>query len=404
MIHTFSVSNFCSIREKVVLDLRIPGTTPELPRFRRSTARPDIRLPSAVVLIGPNGSGKTALLNALVATARIAAFQPTSVQGSTPIRVLVPFASEKTMDQPTELCVELEGDWLAPGETKHLFRYEVAAERDPRDLDRNRIRYEALSYFPKGRPRRLFQRDGSRDRIFASRDFGVKPKDGRLEAVRPDASVISTLAQLNVPIAMRIADHLGTLAMATNILPLSRHQIASEVVAGSFERNPGLRAWMNERIQCSDLGIRNIEVRSVMGTKIVSFHHHGLDESIDFRFEPSGTKRLFRLLPRLHLVLDRGIPGIFDEIDGDLHVDIATEILNWFRLRETNPCDAQILVTTHNVGLLDDLEKEEVFILEKSLDGATRVHGVQDVRGLRRDARLYPKYRTGVLGGLPRVG
>lgn len=85
-------------------------------------------------------------------------------------------------------------------------------------------------------------------------------------------------------------------------------------------------------------------------------------------------------------------------------MDIAGEVLDWFRSRETNPNDAQLFVTSHNVGLLDDLEKEEVFITEKDRNGATRVHGAQDVRGLRRDARLYPKYRAGVLGGLPKIG
>ena len=95
---------------------------------------------------------------------------------------------------------------------------------------------------------------------------------------------------------------------------------------------------------------------------------------------------------------------MLDEIDGDLHVDVVGEMLGWFRSREMNPRNAQLLVTSHNVGLLDDLEKEELFVVEKNRDGATRVHGAQDVRGLRRDTRLYPKYRAGVLGGLPKIG
>ena len=66
MIHTFSVSNYGSIRESVTLDLRIPGTAPDLACFRRSAARPDVRLPTVAVLMGPNGSGKTTLLRALV--------------------------------------------------------------------------------------------------------------------------------------------------------------------------------------------------------------------------------------------------------------------------------------------------------------------------------------------------
>ena len=93
-----------------------------------------------------------------------------------------------------------------------------------------------------------------------------------------------------------------------------------------------------------------------------------------------------------------------DEIDGDLHVDIAGEILSWFRSQEVNPSGAQLFVSSHNVGLLDNLEKEEIFIVEKDSSGATRVHGAQDVQGLRRDTRLYPKYRAGVLGGIPKIG
>ena len=85
-------------------------------------------------------------------------------------------------------------------------------------------------------------------------------------------------------------------------------------------------------------------------------------------------------------------------------MDIAGEILSWFRSQETNPSGAQLFVSSHNVGLLDHLEKEEIFIVEKDSSGATRVHGAQDVQGLRRDTRLYPKYRAGVLGGIPKIG
>ena len=50
------------------------------------------------------------------------------------------------------------------------------------------------------------------------------------------------------------------------------------------------------------------------------------------------------------------------------------------------------------------MEKEELYIVEKSRCGATRIHGAQEVEGLRRDARLYSKYRAGVIGGVPNIG
>ena len=66
MIHRFLVNNFHSIREDAELDFRIPGTSPERPYFQHSCSRLDVRIPSVVALVGPNGSGKTALLRALI--------------------------------------------------------------------------------------------------------------------------------------------------------------------------------------------------------------------------------------------------------------------------------------------------------------------------------------------------
>ena len=132
MILSFSVSNYHSIREEVVLDLRIPGTAPDLPRFRRSETKPGIRLPSVVVLIGPNGSGKTTLLRALNITARIAS-SALPTEENNPIKSLMslsPFFSPETRGKPTRFCIELEADWLAPGKSRQLFRYELVLARD----------------------------------------------------------------------------------------------------------------------------------------------------------------------------------------------------------------------------------------------------------------------------------
>ena len=404
MIVSFSVSNYHSIREEVVLDLRLPGTAPDLPRFRRSESKPDSRLPSVVVLIGPNGSGKTTLLRALIDTARIA-LSALPTEENNPIKVFMPFLSPKTRGEPTRFSVEFEADWLAPGKPRQLFRYELAVGRDDSGFQGHYFHYEVLSYFPKGRPRRLFERGGPGELIYVSGEFGLKSNDDRLKAVRADASVIATLALFNVPLAMQIVKNMQLVLWSSNIVYGGRWEPPTKTVIQLFEQNPELKAWAKKHIQSSDLGIQGFDIRdSLQGEKAVFFDHHGLDVPILLHFESSGTKRLFHLLPQVGFALNSGVPAALDEVDGDLHVDVAGEVLDWFRSRATNPNDAQLFVTSHNVGLLDDLEKEEVFIVEKDGNGATKVHGVQDVRGLRRDAHLYPKYRAGVLGGLPKIG
>ena len=403
MIHTFSVSNYQSIREEVVLDLRIPGTAPDLPRFRQSAAKPDVRLPSVVVLMGPNGSGKTTLLRALMEIARITS-SASPAEKNNPIEAFLPFASAKTMGEPTRFCVEVEADWLAPGESRRLFRYEVGVGRDSTGFKNHAFRYEALSCFPKGRPRRLFERRGPGEPIYVSREIGLKPRDERLKAVRADASVVATLALLNVPLAMRIAESMQFLVVSSNIIYQEKWELPTQTVTRMLKDDPELKDWIEKYIRSSDLGIRDMSITDDTGEHSVFFNHRGLDAPVGLYDESRGTKRLFHLLPQIRIALDGGVPVALDEVEGDLHVDVAGEMLGWFRSRETNPHDAQLLVSSHNVGLLDDLEKEELFIVEKDAGGATRVHGAQDVRGLRRDTRLYPKYRAGVLGGIPKIG
>ena len=405
MIHKFSVSNYHSIREEVVLDLRIPGTAPDLPCFRRSTVRPDVRLPAVATLMGPNGSGKTTLLRALVAVAEIVSSGP--LTGNSRTKAGVPFLSELAKAEPTRMCVEFETDRLLPDDAPQLFRYELVLERrDPEAIANATFRHEALLHFPRGRPRRLIERGEPGKPIYVSGDFGLRTGDDRLKSVRADTSVIYALAMFNVTPAVRIVEGLrALLAWSTNLVAHDTWSFSTKDVIEMFESHPAQSDWIKSQIQCSDLGIRGLRIAdSGTGEKLVWFDHDGLDTPILLDFESSGTKRLFHLLPRLGFALNVAGVAVLDEIDGDLHVDIAGEILRWFRSRESNPHGAQLFVTSHNVGLLDDLEKEEVFIVEKDDSGATRVHGAQDVRGLRRDARLYPKYRAGMLGGIPRFG
>ena len=407
MIHRFSVSNYFSIREESILDLRIPGTAPNLPCFRRSSVKPEVRLPAVAVLMGPNGSGKTTLLRALVHAAFVVQSAPFAENN--PLHVLGSFLSEEARGEPTCVCIEFEMAGLMMDEAPQLFRYQFAVgRRDAENIASAEFRREALLYFPKGRPRRLFERGEPGKPIYVSNDFGLRPQDERLKAVRPDVSVISTLAMFNVPLAARFSERMqGFFLGSTNVLPYEPKtwSFPTDGVIRMLERSSDLKERVRSRIQSSDLGIRDLSVvDSGTGEKVVCFDHHGIDRPIPPFFESSGTKRLFHLLPQIDIALTNTGLSILDEIDGDLHVDIVGEILHWFRSRENNPRNAQLLVTSHNVGLLDDLEKEEVFIVEKDASGATRVHGAQDVRGLRRDARLYSKYRAGVLGGIPKLG
>ncbi len=361
---------------------------------------PGVRLPAVAVIMGPNGSGKTTLLRALVDLGRI-------VSSPTDRVPLPPFQAENTRREPTRFLLEGEDDFLAPGETPRRFRYEVTFERRliGNRTEGLRISHEALVHFPRGRRRRLLERQAPGAPVHVARDLDLGARDDRLKAIRPGRSAIPTLALLNVPVAVRFARSMGNLLVgASNIAGNDAFPPAFSNAVGSLEASEDARQWVRTRIRRSDLGIEGMEILEGFAGRRVRFRHSGLDAPIPLDSESTGTRRLVHLLPMIRRALDTTGLAILDEIDGELHVDMLAEVIRWFQCRDSNPRDAQMLVSSHQVGLLDDLEKEEVFIVEKDAGGATRLYGAQDVRGLRRDVRLYPKYRAGVLGGIPKFG
>ncbi len=140
------------------------------------------------------------------------------------------------------------------------------------------------------------------------------------------------------------------------------------------------------------------------GTWLLTFAHRGLDMPVVLLNESAGTRHLVHMFPQLESVLYAGHLAIMDAFDSDFHTELAAEVLDWFRRKETNPNNAQLICSLHNLSVLDSLEKEEVFIVEKGADGATRVHGAVDVVGVRRSGNLQKQYRSGVMGGLPTFG
>ena len=241
-------------------------------------------------------------------------------------------------------------------------------------------------------------------------ELGVGTRDGRIGAIQDDASVLATLKLLKLPLAVEITKWFSRLAMASNINLYERWGFSTRDVIEMLENDSRtLRPWIEQHIQSIDLGgswAGGSGHRYSRGRKEVHLLQATRGSTVRLPCTSSPAERSVCSICCLNSASCsiKAVLRALDEIDGDLHVDIVGDILGWFQSRDRNPNNAQLLVTSHNVGLLDDLEKEEVFIVEKTPDGATRLHGAQDVRGLRRDARLYPKYRAGVLGGVPKIG
>ena len=402
MLHWIRISNFQSIRDQVTLDFRVPKTSPE--RFWLRSPAPDsaVRVPTVVALIGANGSGKTACLRALADTIRFAThsygYQPGRIQQ------FPAFASPDALAKPTRIEIECDGPRLPadPEEGARVYRYTLVMDRTVPNFFPDTVSYEALHIFPRGRPRRLFERRGKQT-VLVARELAIRPNDERLASVPANASALSTLARLGVEAFSTLVSAMARVQM--NVWAPDPIRLPSERLTEYYRANPQATDRMSGTLGQFDLGIEGMAVlQGTDGKWGLVFSHSGLGQEIPYEAESAGTRHVVGIFPALDLVLQNGSLAVMDALDNDLHAALVDEFLNWFRWKETNPRNAQLICALHSLSALEELEKEEVFIVEKNREGVTGAYGARDVQGVRRSADLRKLYRSGVLGGVPVVG
>ena len=396
MIHSIIIENFFSVADRQEMDFRVPANAPDLACFRDSKAVPGQRLPLIIGIYGPNASGKSTVMRAITATATFLQHS-FSLPPNNAIPFFNPYAHNNWWNRPSKIIIESDG-WLAG--TGAIFRYELHIGHEPLKFG-SEVGYESMSYAPKGKFRRIFERH--RQEFTFGREFGITGGDPRIHSIRANASVISTLAQLNHKLS---SDFISSLQrLQTNIVGLDRGGMGGLNNALSYYvQRPDHLQRLNRELCRLDLGLEEMKIHPGNTGPIASFKHSGLDCDIVLAQESMGTRRFIEIFPFLQFVLDNGGVAVIDELDTDVHPLLIPEIFRWFYDAQRNPKGAQLLFTAHNPAILDELEKEQVYFSEKPGGKPTRIYGAREIKGLRREPSLMKKYLSGELGAVPHIG
>ena len=377
------------------MNFRVPANVPDLACFRDSRAVPGQRLPLIVGIYGPNASGKSTILRAITSTA-IFVQHSFALPPNNAIPLFNPYAHNNWWNRPSKIIIETDGQ-LA--DTTAIFRYELHIGHEPNKFG-SEVSYESLSYAPKGKFRRIFERH--QQEFTFGREFGISNGDSRIQSIRSNASIISTLAQLNHRLSSDLISSLQTLQ--TNIAGLDKALGGLNNALSFYAQRPDYLQRLNRELSRLDLGLEEMKIHPGNTGPIATFKHFGLDCDIVLVQESAGTRRFIEVFPFLQFVLDTGGVAVIDELDTDIHPLLMPELFRWFYDAQRNPKGAHLLFTAHNPAILDELEKEQVFFSEKPSGKPTRIYGASEIKGLRREPSLMKKYLSGELGAVPHIG
>lgn len=391
MLHSYAFSNFQSFRERVEVDLSINRKTALTDWM--AEAPTGERVSKLMAVIGPNGSGKTALL-------KPAAFmswfigQSFQLPPDAGIPINPHFAAA---DEPTEFEAVVDFD-------DKLWRYVLRCTPE-------RVLHEAL-YLKRERFGYVFVRDWdaeSKSYVVKQQDFGLPAQEAR--RVRPNVSLISWAAQFGVPLAIRMA----AAYVITNVNVLGRVPMGEQVLqtaARHFSNHPEQRERMNRLLAGWDLGLSGVELQEILvgnpqepGQKVwMPFGKHqsrGVEFRLPFLLESSGTQGAFVLLSRLLEALESGGLAVIDEFENDLHPHMLEPILDLFANPATNPHQAQLLFTCHAMEVLNLIHKSQVILVQKDAECESIASRMDAVEGIRNDDNYYAKYMAGAYGAVP---
>lgn len=429
MLISFSVANYGSIKEKQILSLRRYQSGMES-RIVIDDELAGNDISPVAVIYGANASGKSTFLHALSFVKNLVSTSALRPVGQ-PIRVPFFALSEQTRAEPfrTEIV-------FTTAKSEYSYRFEINHKG-------NVSNEELLRINPTGKRRSIqtiFSRQtekGQRD-IIKTSSYMHGAKKHIVDSTRPNSLFLSKAAQEN---------NKDILDAYEWFVPPEDSQVKAidtpSLSVALFENDKEFQKWVLQLIKKSDLGIGNIEIISpttnppkelvklykmmnesdnkqqddatinklLKMNRHPALYHYGEQSKsvrLDWNYESAGTLSLWDLAGGLYTCLKKGLPFWIDELS-DLHPALMRQLVYIFQSKRSNPNNAQILFTTHDISLLGNfgglgyaLDRDQIWFTEKDANGATSLYPLTDFDP-RRDANTEKMYIGGRFGAVPLI-
>jgi uncharacterized protein len=420
MFVKFSVQNFRSIFHEQEFSMVAQNQRADVENLIRVN-HPAGALLRVSAIYGANASGKSNLLKALRFFQSAIRDSQRDWEPDQPIPIKQ-FAFSQLEALPTRFVLDFIVD-----EIRHEYGF---------SLNNEKFLSEWLYVYPSGRKQIWFERGEAGTPVKFGRELqsaSLRSMNNSIKRlVRPNSLLLSTAVQNNyeklTPIYNAIAkDWISVLASRESLL----HRTARNA-----NENSDLKKQITKLIAAADLGLIGYEVmeeevdesmkkvmRAMLGAmseikdtevpkepfkipKISFFHESESGEPVKMTSsdESSGTLAYFGLLGPICEALADGQFIFIDEIESSLHPNLAAILIALFADPTTNPKNAQLVFTTHEVTLLTEgaLGRDQIWFTEKGRDGTTQLFPLSDFN-IRKDERIGKGYLQGRFGGVPNI-
>lgn len=396
MILKIEFENFFSIKDRIRIDFRAANINTALARELSHNVMEWKGVPilKTIGLFGPNASGKSNILKAIVFCCRMVLDSHQYNEGK--IFDFEPFKFDGWQEKPSKFLIDFVCENV---------EYEYSFE-----LTRERIISESLYHYPFGRRAKMFERKDGGKYNFGT-GIMAKPSDVAVNTSEKNL-FLSRASSMNREFAQKLYRYF------LNQFLLGLVNVNDMVVLDNFNTYKPL---ILKALEICDTDITDIEARTeqvpapvvVPGQQELSyrlvdvlrfktFHRYQKDVMFDMDMEESnGTKKLFQILIRLLDVVRNKKSILMDEFDMGLHTRLADFVLDLIHASESS----QLLFTSHNTNLIDvkRLRRDQIVFVNKSENGVTEVYSLYDFKDFRENMDAEKGYIQGRFDAIPYV-
>ncbi|MDR0942389.1 MAG: ATP-binding protein [Holosporales bacterium] len=429
MIIEFSVRNYKSFKEKIEFSMIAdPEESDHSDRIYKLSRYGDSAVLPITAIYGGNASGKSNFIYALQALRNI------TLQNITP-QIIDPFLLDTDTDRskiPSEFDIKiLVNDiiyhYVVWATHTEIIKEELKIVKDNEEekllYERDKLEVKLGGDFKDGQ-KELLELLINNKAIRGNQTFIKSATDLNFKYFIPILEWFKSLTILNPNVIYEFPDDVFEEKKEINH---KLHEILPEIDTGisrigrtkinrTLQVNPQVMKQIFNLQQGQSMNFKDPFVGdrgyiSKEGNKILmelagTFHKRSDGEDIFFGFgrESDGSKRVLTLLVWLFKIMSNTSNKILiiDEVDRGLHPELTTWLLEKYLSNCSNETQSQLVVTTHDVQLLDTniMRRDEVWFLERKDDGHS---DMCPLASYEDNGSSLKNYLQGKFGGIPHV-
>ena len=424
MLIGFSVGNYRSFKDVVTLSMVAAEDAcgnDELDKNNVFKVNQQFSLLKSAAIYGANASGKSNLILAFN-------FVRWFVMNSAKLQI-----TDKIDVEPFRLNTETVDK---PSFFEIVFQLKNKTYRYGFEVTQKRVVSEWLFCTPRSRETKIFNRQD--DKIEYSKNI----EQGNIlrGLTKKNTLFLSLAAQFNNSLAVEIVSWFSRLGVVSYL----DVELLKAITLEYLSNRQDLIDDVTKLIKKLDLSIDNLEIESrkissdsllqdlpdvvrniishssgeiksaTIKTTIRTYHpkYDSTGKMIELeifdmdKHESDGTKKILALSAPILDTLQRGEVLVIDELDARLHPLMTRSIIELFNSQKTNPKNAQLIFTTHDINLLSHkfLRRDQIWFTEKNHQGATDLYSLVEFADINNNNTFEKDYIQGRYGAIPFIG